>query len=161
MTVAGVLPLTEYPGGPDKPWMCCCLRCGTVVHPRYEDIKRGGGGCRKCAKYGFKASEKAVVYLIDNPENGAVKVGITDATGARLKRHAQRGWRVRTTVRVPGERALTIEKAVLSSWRNDQGLPPFLGKEEMPQGGWTETVDADAINILDTIERIRTLATGA
>jgi hypothetical protein len=28
----------------------------------------------------------------------------------------------------------------------------------LPQGGWTETVDADAIDILATIERIRSLA---
>lgn len=41
---------------------------------------------------------------------------------------------------------------------SELGLPQFLGKEEMPQVGWTETVDLDAIDLPATIDRIRTLA---
>jgi hypothetical protein len=58
----------------------------------------------------------------------------------------------------PGGRAIEIEKEILAYWRKDLDLPHYLSKHEMPQGGWTETVDADAIDILATIERIKTLA---
>ena len=37
-------------------------------------------------------------------------------------------------------------------------LPPYLTATEMPQGGWTETVDMDAIDIPATIARIKELA---
>lgn len=40
-------PLEPYKGATSK-WKCECLKCGTVVTPRYNDIQQGKGGCRKC-----------------------------------------------------------------------------------------------------------------
>lgn len=88
-------------------------------------------------------------------------MGVTDAAGNRVSKHRQRGWQVLTTVGVPGKLALAIEKDVLDWWRTDLALPIHLGKQEMPQGGWTETVDSTEIDLAATIQRIRNLAAGS
>lgn len=157
MRTAQLEPLEPYPGSP-IPWKCRCLKCGRTVKPTHSNIKQGVGGCRWCQGSGFKAAEVAVVYLIVHPLHGAAKIGITDTSGTRLKLHRSRGWQTLAIVQVPGEQALDIEKDVLSWWRADLELPPYLSKFEMPQGGWTETVDVDEIDIPATIARMRDLA---
>jgi recombinational DNA repair protein (RecF pathway) len=157
MQAAGLEPLVTYPGN-GTPWECRCLRCLRVVRPRYSSVSAGQGGCRHCAKRGFCAAEEAVVYLIEHRAYGAVKVGIADAKGSRLRKHGRHGWQVLAVVQVRGERALAVEKSILGWWRVDLGLPPFLSKSEMSQFGWTETVDADAIDIPATIARIKSMA---
>jgi hypothetical protein len=98
------------------------------------------------------------VYLVYSEEHHAIKVGIGNVDGDRLDRHRRNGWVCLTLAYVPGGLAIEVERAILSHWRNDLGLPHYLSKSEMPQGGWTETVDADAIDIPSTIERIKALA---
>jgi hypothetical protein len=46
-----------------------------------------------------------------------------------------------------GDIAYGVEQQVLHWFINDIGLFPFLSKQEMPQGGWTETVDAAEITL--------------
>lgn len=75
-----------------------------------------------------------------------------------MKKHARRGWRVLTQVHTAGECAILIERDILGRWRGDLDLPPFLAAGDMPQGGWTETVDAEAIDIPATIRRMQELA---
>lgn len=157
MRAADLEPLERYPGS-IRPWRCSCLKCGRTVTPCYSTIQRGGGGCRWCAKSGFKSGEAAVVYLIAHPGHGAAKIGVTDSAGARVQKHRQRGWQVLATVEVPGEVALAIEGEVLNWWRAELGLASYLGKEEMPQGGWTETIDLLEIDVASTIRRIKSLA---
>ena len=157
MRKAGLEPLEIYPGAL-RPWKCRCHKCGRTVQPCYSTIQRGSGGCRWCRNSGFKSSEAALVYLIAHPGYSAAKIGITDAAGSRLTKHSQRGWQVLATVRVPGEQALSIEKEILDWWRGGLALPVHLGKQEMPQGGWTETVDSTEIDLAATIQRIRDLA---
>jgi hypothetical protein len=60
---------------------------------------------------------------------------------------------------MPGERAPAVERVILNWWRKELGLPMYLSSTEMPNRGWTETVDADEIDIPATIARIRELAT--
>jgi hypothetical protein len=40
-------PLEPYQSG-KEPWKCKCLNCGEVVYPRMSDVKKGGGGCKRC-----------------------------------------------------------------------------------------------------------------
>lgn len=160
MVRAGLEPVEPYPGSLRK-WACRCLTCDRIVRPLYSTIQRGGGGCRWCAEYGFRAAEDAIVYLVEHLAYGAVKVGIADANGTRLKKHARQGWLVLAAVHVPGELAISIEIDILDDWRSGLDLPPYLSRHEMPQSGWTETVDADAIDIPATIARIRALAARA
>jgi hypothetical protein len=58
---------------------------------------------------------------------------------------------------VPSELAIEIEKNILCWWRRDLNLPRYLSKHEMPQNGWTETVELDGIDIPATVRRIREL----
>jgi hypothetical protein len=157
MVKRGLEPREPYPGS-KKPWRCQCLRCGAEVTPTYSNILSGWGGCRTCSPGGFDATQKAVLYLISHPRLGAAKVGIGNALGRRLKDHAAQGWETITVVRLPGPVAEAIEASILDWWRDDLGLPPYLSTHEMPQGGWTETVDLDAINVADTIHQIDKIA---
>src|SRR5712691_2918910 len=157
MNSAGLVPLEPYPGS-IHPWKCRCTKCGRSVRPCYYTIQRGGGGCRWCASGGFKSAEDATVYLITHTGYSAAKIGITDAAGRRVEQHCRRGWHVLTTVRVPGELALVIEKSILDWWRTELGLARHLGKPEMPQGGWTETIDSTEIDLAATMRRIQHLA---
>jgi hypothetical protein len=159
MRTVGLEPLEPYPGSL-RPWKCLCTHCKRTVHPCYSTIKQGWGGCRWCRDSGFKSGEAATVYLITHSAYGAAKIGITDAEGSRLRKHSQRGWQILTVVRVAGELALAIEKDILDWWRADLTLPPHLGKQDMPHGGWTETVDSTEIDLAATMRRIQNLASG-
>jgi len=75
-----------------------------------------------------------------------------------VDKHRRQGWHVLTTVQVPGELALAIERDILDRWRAELGLPVHLGKLEMPQGGWTETMDATEIDLAATMRRIQRMA---
>jgi hypothetical protein len=44
------------------------------------------------------------------------------------------------------------------AWPLARKLPVHLGKQEMPQGGWTETVDSTEIDLAAAIQRIQRLA---
>jgi len=159
MRNAKLEPLEPYPGSLAR-WRCRCLKCNKIVSPCYSTIPRGSGGCRWCRNSGFKAADNAVVYLITHAAFRAAKIGITDSSGSRLKKHIIRGWQVLCTVAVPGERAMLIEAEILDWWRGELALPAYLGQREMKQGGWTETVSAEEIDLAVTIRRIRHLAEG-
>jgi len=45
-------------------------------------------------------------------------------------------------------------------WRAELVLPIHLGKQEMPHGGWTETVECTEINLAATMQRIQNLVAG-
>ena len=152
-----LMPQVPYPGAL-RPWPCQCMKCGRIVEPCYSTVARGNGGCRWCRDSGFHAGEAAMVYFIRHPGYDAAKIGITNAVGTQLQKHQRRGWEVLLTVDVPGETAMAIEDAVLDWWRDDLGLPAYLGKQEMSQGGWTETVAACEIDVAETMRRIRDLA---
>jgi len=116
------------------------------------------GGCRWCRNSGFKVDDTAVVYLISHAGFGALKIGITGTDDIRLAHHRKHGWEVVTVVTMPGHLAIVAERAILAEWRTGLGLPPYLSKKEMARGGWTETVDADAVDVPATVARIRSLA---
>jgi hypothetical protein len=96
--------------------------------------------------------------LITHSGYDAVKIGIADTSGARLAQHRRQGWQLLTLVEVPGRVAMSIETAILNWWRGDLGLPIYLGRAEMPQNGYTETVEASSVNLAATISRMREMA---
>lgn len=158
MHEAGFEPLEPF-HGTNAPWACRCIKCGAQRQPRLNNIRQRGDGCGDCAmRGGFKVNRAALVYLIYHEAHHAIKVGIGNVDRDRLGQHRSRGWVTLAVEYVPGAQAPPIERAILAWWRNDLALPPYLSKNEMPQAGWTETVDADAIDIPATIARIRTLA---
>jgi hypothetical protein len=81
----------------------------------------------------------------------AIKVGIGNVGRRqdRIKQHQSYGWTLYYKYELgTGEFALEMEQAILVWIRQDLGLPIYLSKSEMPHGGWTETVDADSITVL-------------
>ena len=152
MLKAGYKPLTPYTDSKSR-WMCIHAKCGREVNAPFERINAGAGACRYCTNYGFQHGEKAVVYLITHPALNAHKVGIgnpSDLKGNdRIAKHKKYGWEVyRTWAFDDGKDAQKVEKETLRVIRKEMSLPIFLSPAEMPQAGHTETVDSDAITLL-------------
>lgn len=59
-------PLEPYKNALTK-WKCKCLRCGTVVYPKYNTIQQGGSGCRTCGLRERNVSNKL-------PEKEAIQI---------------------------------------------------------------------------------------
>ena len=105
-----------------------------------------------------KADGAALVYLIIHAKLAAAKVGIADTSGLRLAQHRRKGWQILAVFQVSAQSAAAIETDVLKWWRGALGLPSYLTRDHMPQGGWTETVAAGRINLAATVTRICNLA---
>ncbi|AXH66336.1 hypothetical protein SEA_SATIS_177 [Streptomyces phage Satis] len=88
------------------------------------------------------------VYVVFSESLGSLKIGISsNLSGARVSQHTQYGWVVLqewTMARL--ESARKVEREVLRELRVDRNLPAHLTAEQMPQGGWTETVSAGLID---------------
>jgi hypothetical protein len=141
-----IKPIIPFPGV-SKPWHSIHLKCGRQISPTFTSISNGGG-CRYCAVSGFKMSEPGIVYLITNQELQAHKIGITGLQTKRLQDHKKLNWQVFSTVEISdGEEALQIEQETLEWMRFERELPIYLSASQMPQGGWTETVDASEIDL--------------
>jgi hypothetical protein len=100
----------------------------------------------------------ALVYLVTHPRLGAAKVGVSDPAGARIAQHRRAGWQLAAAFLVAGSAAVSIEDDILGWWRTGLGLPSYLRSDQMPQGGWTETVAAARIDLAATVDRLCQLA---
>ena len=107
---------------------------------------------------GAAGTSAALVYLISHAKLGAAKVGIADMSGLRLAQHRREGWQILAVFQVSAKSAAAIETDVLKWWRGALGLPSYLTRDHMPQGGWTETVAAGRVNLAATVTRICNLA---
>jgi hypothetical protein len=153
MLDAGLQPLVPYPGARKK-WRCQCMRCGNTVMPIMNNTRKGVG-CKHCATSGFDYIAPAVVYLMCHPL-GSVKVGIcgADDRNTRIAAHQRNGWHPYQQLRLPiGEQARQVEQIVLARLRREYQLTAYMSAETMPQGGWTETFDAEIVSA-DTVWRI-------
>jgi hypothetical protein len=103
---------------------------------------------------GFRADGAALVYLITHAAYGAAKVGVADTSGSRLAEHRREGWQIVAVFQVTAKAAIAIETDVLRWWRGEMGLPSYLRRDQMPQGGWTETVAAGSVDLAATVTRI-------
>lgn len=146
MEEAGLTPLEKYQSV-HAPWKSRCNKCNQVVHPHFASVQRGSG-CRFCAPYGLDLKKPAILYLIEQSELRAAKIGIAESTSDRIDVHIRRGWNVIQVWQFrTGELAGKAESAVLGYFRDELKLPPFLGPSEMPQGGYTETVSLLGLDI--------------
>jgi len=128
-----------------------CLICDYIWRTRFNHIFRGGG-CPACSTYGFNPKKNAYLYLITNLELNAHKIGIAGVSKGkkndRVYNHQMNGWVLFSKWDFSeGREAEQIELQILHKLRNELNIPPYLSKEEMPIGGWTETLSADAISL--------------
>jgi hypothetical protein len=149
MLNAQLEPLERYINA-QKPWKCKCLKCGKTVKPRFGGISAGIGGCKFCGPHGLDFNKPAFIYLITSDDLSAHKIGVSgmDINTERLKAHRKYGWKLFKRLNVDsGEMAYIIEQEVLVWIRKELGLSTYLLKEQMPQGGYSETVDALEIDL--------------
>ena len=89
----------------------------------------------------------------------AHKIGIANIAKTKLAdrfyHHQKQGWQLieRWDFKL-GKHAQVVEKEVLRKLRKDLDIPPYLAKEDMPFGGWTETMSADSISLSELREII-------
>jgi predicted GIY-YIG superfamily endonuclease len=87
---------------------------------------------------------EAILYILYSPIHNAVKIGISDISGQRFAKHKTKGWLLVSYWHFfQGEKARSVESKILKTLRDKHGH--FLNKEQMPQGGYTETFDASKI----------------
>ena len=157
MVQQGFVPLTDFPGAL-KPWECRCTTCQKVSTPSYATVNSKKSGCRFCNPAGINLNKPALLYLIEHKEFRAFKFGIGSIGRARVRSHERQGWKVLYTQDFDtGQEALEIEQ-LLKRWiREEKGLPQYLGKEEMPQRGETETLSSEAIEAREIWEKALSL----
>ena len=142
-------PLVPYTSTETK-WKSECMKCGRVVYPSHHMVSQRSGGCKYCATLGLDFTLPAYIYLITHEELGAHKIGISGvhAKEDRLNDHAKNGWKLYKRKNFESaDQTYEIEQEVIRWLRVDRGLPPHLSLNEMPQRGWTETVDATEIDL--------------
>ncbi len=125
------------------------LVCGREVSPTWSSLKVGGG-CKYCSTSLVNLIAPAYLYLITNKELNAHKVGISGygASMNRLERHKRLNWDVFAVLDLDtGEEAYELEARILEWLRLDLQLSKYLIPEQMPQGGYTETVDASEVDL--------------
>jgi len=145
----------------EKKWKCECMKCGRIVYPRHHMIKSRSGGCKYCSTNGLDFTLPAYIYLITHTELNAHKIGISGeyAKKNRLQDHARQGWKIfKKKTFLTADETYEVEQAVLLWLREERGLGPYLSKEEMPQSGWTETVDALRIDLLSIWAKVEELS---
>lgn len=147
----GLKPLEPFPGAVKK-WKCRCETCKRVVTPMYTSVQRGQGGCRFCADWGIDYGASGYVYLMTHKELSAHKIGIGNAIRSRgrsrIVQHEKMGWKVYKQMNFEiTDDAYILEQKVLEWLRKVKKLDVYLSESEMPQGGYSETVDATEIDL--------------
>lgn len=87
---------------------------------------------------------EAILYVLYSPVYRAVKIGISDISGKRFKAHKTKGWVLVSYWHFfERDKARAVESIVLNTLREKHGH--YLSKEDMPQGGHTETFSSDKV----------------
>ena len=148
MMQANIQPLEPYVNALSK-WKCKCLVCGKIITPKLNGVQNGSG-CGNCSNSGFDLNAPGYFYLMLHPELNSLKVGIGGSENRfdRIQTHEKYGWMLfKRKDFASGNIAYELEQDVLGWLRVDLGLPIYLAKENMPQSGHTETVDASEIDL--------------
>jgi len=123
------------------------------VTPMYTSIQGRQGGCRFCADWGIDYAASGYIYLMTHNELSSHKIGIGNTERSRgrsrITQHAKGGWKLYEQMNFEvTDDAYLLEQKVLEWLRQVKKLNIHLSEFEMPQGGYTETVDASEIDLL-------------
>jgi hypothetical protein len=138
-------------------WLCKCMKCDGESYKRlYALTWEGSRNCSLCSLRELGTT----VYLVHNDELRSYKVGV--GKPRRISEHLSRGWVLISSWDLDSPiQAYALEGEALNYIRQIWGLAPFLGKEEMPQNGHTETFSADdlpASVVTDLVNKLRVQA---
>jgi len=85
-----------------------------------------------------------ILYILYSPIHKAIKIGISDKPGKRFASHKTKGWiLIKYWTFFERDKARQVESVVVNTLTKKYGH--YLTKEDMPQGGYTETFDASKI----------------
>jgi recombinational DNA repair protein (RecF pathway) len=124
-----------------------CQVCGLIWTTRLASLT-SQSGCPNCADYGLKPNLPSYIYLIKHSKFVALKIGIANSNKVRdrLDKHQENGWvLINKKALKTGAKARKVELGCLNYLRIERNLPIHMLPKHMPQGGWTETVDARKI----------------
>ena len=94
-----------------------------------------------------------LLYILYSPRYKAIKIGISDISGKRFASHRTKGWiLIKYWWFSERDKARAVESLVINTLTKKHGH--FLNKEDMPQGGYTETFDASKITRTGLIRMI-------
>jgi DNA-directed RNA polymerase subunit M/transcription elongation factor TFIIS len=164
MVKLGYLPKEKYKGT-DVPWKLQHIKCGNISYPTYGTIKRGGGGCRNCANWGYQFDKPSYIYLITHDNLYSHKVGIANKAklnkSDRLHKFKNHGWQIHKVWEFEeGHTPIMVEAQVLKIIRKDLGIPQHLAKGTLKYEGETETISADSITLLELEKIIKKVIKG-
>lgn len=157
-----LMPLVKFPGA-SKPWKCKCQNCKRVITPMYTSVRGGQGGCRFCADWGIDYEAEGFLYLMTHSKHRAHKVGIGNSIRSRgrsrIAQHQKHGWKLfkKMDFAVTDD-AYSLEQKVLDWLRLKKKLDVYLSEFEMPQGGYSETVDASEIDLATIWAKVEKLS---
>jgi len=125
MSRANLKPLVDYPGSCMTNWKSECLDCERIVHPRYNNVQQGNGGCKYCSPAGFDVTKLGRVYIISNKNDSIRKIGISNVYKKRLRQHELQGLSnlILLTKEISGQFAKDIEQSWINYLRSE-GIPP-------------------------------------
>lgn len=135
-------------------WPGTCVKKGHPCAPRLANLINGRQGpCHFCAKRGYKTDLPGTVYLLINAELKALKIGIYNDP-KRLARHLGHGWvLLRSRDYSNGQHALDVEGCIKILWFDELGFKLGCTKEQIPQGGYTETVSLEDVAEAEAISQ--------
>jgi hypothetical protein len=162
MKASGLKPLEPYKSS-TSPWRCVCKKCGREVTPTYSSIREGQGGCRFCADWGIDYGASGYLYLMTHKELSAHKIGIGNSVRSRgrsrIAQHEKKGWKLFKQMDFEiTDDAYLLEQKVLEWLRQVKKLNVYLSEFEMPQGGYSETVDASEIELVAIWAKVKELS---
>lgn len=104
-----------------------------------------------------ESQRQGILYLIENESFDSYKIGITRQASKsdRIEEHLKEGWKpVQTWVLDDPVIAEAIEQSVLDWWRHGLGTKPSMVSSSMPQGGFTETIERQRVDLAEILEFI-------
>jgi hypothetical protein len=160
----GYKPLEPYKNN-HKNWKSMHIPCKNIVNPTYAQLQQGNGGCRHCAEWGFQYDKESYLYLITHNKLGAHKIGIGNVAkklkADRLHRLKIEGWKIHKVWNFDeGKKALIFEKRIFQVLRKELQLPIFLSKDQIRNEGYSETINADSITLLELEKIIKKVIKG-
>lgn len=153
------LPLTPRDVGMgEKVWWLCPAghEYRNSGRNRRTTDSRSGSNCPECAQSGYSSGKTGIFYLLRHSELFARKAGITN-DGIKTDRLAMwvgLGWTVEKVWKGEGHTIRDLETDFFRWIRNDLGLPPAIGIEEMGRAGWKETFSLDGPELAEILGKV-------
>ncbi len=145
-----------------KPMQCLHLECGNSVRISHNALV-SGRGCRYCNFGGFDFNSPGYLYIVYHDVFDSIKVGISGSRSKRdrLKDHKLYDWKLYEKFDFEkGNEAYEAEQDFFRFIRNELKIGVHLVSEQMPQGGFSETMSGEEISLLEVKRLVQDVISG-